>query len=253
MKRTAIVIFALLSLGTPVAGSASSAASLYNRGNELYKAGSFKEAADAYRQAVAAGVHNPELFYNLGNAELRSDRLGPAIAAYLRARRLAPRDPDIKFNLDYARGKISAKLPEVPPDPLTRILDFFVGRVSANEAMITLAACYWAAAFAGLGLILARGERLRRLCRRALTVTLALGVLFLPIAGVRMRRDLLTDSAVMMVKDTARSGPDETNSALFELSEGVEVTVGECESGWCRVSARGGFNGWMPAKSFERL
>lgn len=253
MKRAALVLLTLLAFGLPSAVVASSAASLYNRGNELYKAGSFKEAADAYRQAVAAGVRNPELYYNLGNAELRSDRLGPAIAAYLRARRLAPRDPDIKFNLDYARGKISAKLPEVPPDPLTRILDFFVGRVSANEAMISLAACYWAAALAGLGLILARGERLRRFCRRAVIVALTLAVLFMPVAGVRVRRDLLTDTAVMMVKDTARSGPDETNAALFELAEGVEVTVGECESGWCRVSARGGFNGWMPAKSFDRL
>jgi len=33
----------------------------------------------------------------------------------------------------------------------------------------------------------------------------------------------------------------------------MDVVVGQCESGWCRVSAPGGFMGWVPADSFERL
>ena len=80
-----------------------------------------------------------------------------------------------------------------------------------------------------------------------------MAVLFAPVAAVRVHRDLFTEQAVMLVKDTARSGPGETNSKLFELAEGVEVEVGQCESGWCQVSPRDGFNGWVLAKDFERL
>jgi tetratricopeptide (TPR) repeat protein len=249
----ATIIAAALALAG-LAAFSSSPASLYNRGNQLYKAGKFIDAADSYRQAVTAGANNAELFYNLGNAELRSGRLGPAVASYLRAGRLDPRDPDLRANLDYARSRIKTKLPELEAGPLTRAFNFLVGLVSANEAIAALAALYWLIAAALLVLILADGERLRRAARLGLYVAVVLFVLFLPFAAVRVKRDLLTSRAVIVAAvQTARSGPGETNATLFELSEGMEVTVGTCENGWCRVSAGGGFLGWVPAGSFEEI
>ncbi len=242
-------------LVTPLALSAStSAASLYNRGNELYKSGNFEEAAKTYEEALKTGVRDPDLYYNLANARLRTGELGQAAANYLRARELAPRDPDIAFNLALARERIRARLPDIPKGPFTRAFDAVAGYLSANEWTILVACLYWVlAALVVLRLVSGR-ETLTRASLAGIRVAAVLLAIALPFAAAGVKRDLLTPRAVVMAdKSVARSGPGEDNAELFELFEGMDVTVSSCDSGWCRVSAPGGFIGWVKAEDVERL
>jgi hypothetical protein len=234
--------------------ASTSAAALYNRGNELYKDGKFGEAREAYKQALATGVANAALYFNLGNAELRSGRLGPAIADYLRAQRLRPRDPDISFNLEYARQRIAALPEDLPRGPFTKAFNYVTGALSANEWTMVALGAYWMMCAAWIALIVSGGRSGRQASRMLVYAALVILVMALPFAGTRIKRDHLTPRGVMVVeKITARSGPGNENAALFELYEGVDVVVGQCERGWCRVSAQGGFMGWVKADSFERL
>lgn len=255
MRRLALIGLLAAIMALPLAGAGSSAATaLYNRANQLYQDGNYRAAAGKYREAVAAGGGAASLYYNLGNAELRSGRLGPAIAAYLRAQRLAPRDRDVKFNLEYARARIKARLPELPRSAIYRAFDRVVGFLNVNEWTLLVLAAYWLAAILTIVLILARGETARRVSRYLLYVCAATALVSLPFAATRVSRDHLTPRAVIMdEKAGARSGPGEDNAELFELYEGMDVTVGQCDSGWCRISAPGGFIGWVEARTFERL
>lgn len=252
-SRAALLLLLLVLVATP-ASSSTSATALYNRGNDFYQAGSYQQAREAYLQALTTGLVNSELYFNLANAELRAGLLGPAVAHYLRAQRLDPRDPDLGFNLEYARGRIKARLPELPQGPLRRAFDRAVGFMSANEWSLLLIGAYWLAAAAAIGLILAPADLARLAFRYLLFVALAGLILAAPFAATSVKRDLFTPRAVIMVdKVTARSGPGPDNAELFELYEGMDVAVGQCESGWCRVSAPGGFIGWVTADSFENL
>jgi len=236
------------------AQASTSAASLFNRGNELYKDGEFEQARDAYRHALDSGVDNAALYFNLGNAELRSGRLGPAIADYMRAQRLKPRDPDISFNLEYARQRIAAFPEDLPRGPFTKAFNYVTASLSANEWTVVVLGAYWMMCAAWVALIISGRQSVRQASRMLVYAALVLLILALPFAGTRVKRDHLTPRGVMVVeKITARSGPGKENAALFELYEGVDVVVGQCERGWCRVSAKGGFMGWTPAESFERL
>lgn len=253
-SRLPLALIAALLLSPALLKAQDSALTLLRQGNELYKTGKFESAAQTYQKAVATGIQNPDLFYNLGNAQLKAGRLGPAIAAYLRAQRLEPRDPDVAFNLEYARKKIAAPLPETLPGPLAKAFHLVADFLSAGEWTALCIGVYWLLGLAAITAILARGFQANRAARLLLWVSIALLAGALPFAAYRVKQDVFTERAVIVAdKVTARSGPGDENAALFELAPGIDLAVGQCQSGWCRVSAPGGFIGWVPANQFERL
>lgn len=253
LVRTMLLGGALL-LFPAFSDAANSAAALYNRGNELYKAGGYQAAKEAYKKALTTGTPNAQLYYNLGNAQLRTGKLGSAIASYLRAKRLRPRDPDIIFNLEYARTKIKARLIEPPRGPAGRALDMALDSLNANEWTAVVLGAYWLSAMCIVVIILGKTDRIRRASRFIIYVGIMVLVVAAPFASIRVKRDLVTPRVVIMLdKVTVRSGPGEDNKEQFDLYEGMDMVVGQCESGWCNVSAPGGFNGWAPAESFEWL
>jgi hypothetical protein len=257
MKRTLFFLCALLIAALFLSAhskASTSAVSLYNRGNELFKGGKIDEARDAYQKAVDAGAIDAALFFNLANAEFRSGNLGRAILNYLRAQRLAPRDSDIEFNLEYARSKIAARPQELEKGPFTRVFNAVTNFLSADEWTLCALISYWAACLAVVGLIYFRQGTASKTARVMLYTSLIVLALLLPFAATRVKRDVFTPRAVIVAEKTvARSGPGEDNAGLFDLHEGIDVAVGQCEMGWCRVSAPGGFIGWVEAKSFERF
>ena len=68
MKRTRLILFvgalALFSC-TVLAQTLDDA---FNRGNELYRAGKYQEAAKEYESIIKQGMVSAELYFNLGNA-----------------------------------------------------------------------------------------------------------------------------------------------------------------------------------------
>ncbi|MGL4206374.1 MAG: VWA domain-containing protein [Aeromonadaceae bacterium] len=72
------------------------------RGNALFRARHFAEAAEAYRQSDTA-----EGWYNLGNALANQQRLDDAIAAYDEALNIAPDLEDARYNRDLIKQWLS--------------------------------------------------------------------------------------------------------------------------------------------------
>ena len=114
MKRLFIVaLIAVAMLGLFVANQAlllakspETAGDAMSIANQLYEAGQYAQAAQAYQQLVNQGYGDGALFYNLGNAHFKQGDYGRAILNYRRAQQLAPRDPDIETNLALARAQV---------------------------------------------------------------------------------------------------------------------------------------------------
>src|SRR5437868_15297641 len=87
-----VVIFAALCIATP-------ARAQFEKANQEYAAGQFKEAVNDYEALVKNGEYSANVFYNLGNAYFRVQDFGKAILNYERALALDRNHPEAQANL----------------------------------------------------------------------------------------------------------------------------------------------------------
>ena len=84
------------------------------KGNALYKGGSYNKAIDEYKQLVDEGYSGVALFYNLGNSYYRIGKLGYAILYYEKALKLSPSDEDVQHNLNFAKLSTVDRIQPLP-------------------------------------------------------------------------------------------------------------------------------------------
>ena len=222
-----------------------------SRGNDLYRNGDFAGAAAAYGSLVEEGVHHETVYYNLGCALARQGRLGEALLSFRRAELFSPWDDDIAANLAWVRARLSdERSAAISPEA------FFhkaAALIPERAALILLLVFEYAAAL----LFIAAFVRMRKkLAARALTGT---GVVLLLLGFLAGASGLTADrlksrhsgGVVIAERTDARSGPAESNPALFTIHEGFEVEIRDARDGWVRISAPGGLAGWIPCEGIR--
>ncbi len=83
-------------------------AAYFNMGNVYYDAKKWKEAEQAYLNALSAARNKTDkarVWHNLGNTYLAQDQYREAVKAYKEALKLRPDDEDTRYNLAYALSK----------------------------------------------------------------------------------------------------------------------------------------------------
>lgn len=254
LALAAVAWGAASSAGGALADTEGALHALFESGNEAYEAGSYEEAASAYRGVLDEGIDSAAVHYNLGNALFKLNELGPAIAEYERAARLDPADADIRANLEYLRSLLVDRI--VPASsPMSALgIGYLLGLTSpAQDAAIFLAA--WLAAGTAIGVfIVARGSRVRRaalyLACAALVPALAAG------ASLSLKHYLeatRVHGIVVEQEVAVLSGAGEGNPALFTVHEGLKVLIRSRAGGWVQVSLPDGLTGWMPEQAVERI
>jgi hypothetical protein len=241
----------LLGVWGAAAGPDDSAETLFHRGLELYEAGKYEEAAQAFSNLLAQGVDDPAGHYNLANCLFKTGRLGPSIYHYRRAHALAPRDEDIAANLDYARFLALDALEDEAAATDLRVEGWF-DRVTPDEAF-RIAAGIWV--LAGLmGMLWQLAPVGRASFRRSFVALLALWVIVSSVAWTVEARARRVDEAVVLDRESkVRNGPGESFDTAFVLHEGAEVVV-EAERGtWTEISLPGDLRGWISSDSIGRL
>src|SRR6266705_6450865 len=122
----------------------------FDKANQEYAQGHFKEAIAGYETLVRSGLLSANLFYNLGNAYFRASDFGHAILNYERALALERHHPEAAANLQIARDE--ARALELQQSWLERYLQF----ASINQYSIAAAIAFWVGAFCTVILIFAR-------------------------------------------------------------------------------------------------
>ena len=241
-----------------VARSPETATDTMLTASQLYEAGQYAEAAQAYQHLVDQGFADSALYYNLANANFKQGDYGRAVLNYLRAERLDPRDPDVQANLALARAQTTDQLEVAQPTGLAGALSqASQSWLGLNElAMITLASWILVVFLAILLTSVKPGGAVQRGVRAALVMTAL--VLFAGIIMLGMRLHLENDrtAAVVMVPEVAvASGPGAQYVIEFELHSGAEVELLETRGSWNRVALPGeeGLEGWVPAAAVEAV
>ena len=240
--RVVATVLMLIVLALPL--RAQEEADAVARGNELYRAGDFAAAAQAYREAIEQGQDGPRVHYNLGNALYLSERPGEAIAHYLAAVRMAPRDDDVRANLERAYAQRSVGPPAPPVSWLHAMLEHLTGRFTLADLAVAAAVCWWATVGAAALLILGvrRPHRVRRLVWglgviTALLIALALGRWW---GYHHLERAVIVAEAGQIC-----TGPGESFEVVESAGEGVVVRVVRRDARWAEVVGESGTHGWI--------
>jgi hypothetical protein len=233
---------------------AQSPEDLFNRGNELYRAGKFQEAAKEYESIIKQGKVSAELFFNLGNTYYRDRQLARAILSYERAALLHPGDPDIDHNLKLAYLRTIDRIEPVPDMFLIQWMHAAGSLIPSDTVRVLFIFC-WILFFGSLAtMYLILRPALLRAMRLVFFLSCILVVLCIAMFGIQSFRDTVQDKAIITAQTvTAKSSPDAKSVDAFVIHEGVKVKFTDAVGDWVKVTLVDGKIGWIQADQCERI
>jgi tetratricopeptide (TPR) repeat protein len=248
-----IICSGLVSLLVSI-GSAQTHEEIFNRGNELYRAGKFQEAILQYKGILKQGYVSAELYFNLGNAYYRSEQLAHAILSYERAAQFRPNDPDIEHNLKLVYLKTIDRIEPVPDMFLIQWMHV-VGSLMLPETVRVLFILSWILLFGSLAVMyLVLRPDVLRAARISFFIAIACVALWAAMLGIQSFQDTAQDKAIITAQIvTAKSSPDAKAVDAFVVHEGVKVKLTDAVSNWVKITLIDGKVGWIPAEQCERI
>jgi hypothetical protein len=255
-------------------GQHPSARDLFERGNELYEAGEFEDAAAVYGEAAQLGVASADLYYNFGNAYYKAGYPGRAVLMYERALRLAPRDDDTKTNLQLVKSLLRDKQFVEEPGFVARVVTWLHNRLNLREALILTSILYIVLTLVTIGFVfrdtgivgrlypgisLVSPGRILGLDKSQDFVLAILTLVVLMSASgasslVKYRAESTRKAAIIVDEEVPVFGGPDTDSTLqFKIHEGTRVVTDETRPGWVQIHLPGDLEGWISSKSLERI
>ena len=239
------VLFFLAGLAPTAHAQLKSAVQAFDEGNELYRAGDYQGAVDAYRQAIEGGYTSDALYYNLGNAWYRLDNLGQAIRYYEKARLLAPENAELLHNLEIARAKTVDQFSQLPAPAW---VSWWENTIATNGGrwLFWTGFLFYLIAIGVAAYRIRTGKRNPWL-RRGMTVALLLGALLLVAAFSASLQSIDALQAVILAEEVdLRTAPNEAGAIEIEIHEGLVVDVLQRNNDWIEVRLPNGATGWVP-------
>jgi len=212
--------------------------------NEAYANGDYQKAIELYHAVIQSGHPTGSLYFNLGNCYYRMDQVGWAILFYERAMRYIPDDPDLLFNLKHARNQVEDQAEKKTSVPLKSTLNRF-----------NLSELFWCMMICNIGfwgiLIIRRFHRSEWSYYTfvVLSILWAISLFSFSIKWYDFQYD--KRGIVVSSKSIVRAGPDERETALFELHSGSIVGCERHEGNWRLVQFSKGKRGWAKIDTIE--
>ncbi len=216
--------------------------------NRAYKNGQYPAAVDGYRDLIAAGFDNGQVYYNLGNAYFRMGATGQAILSYERAHLLIPRDDDLAFNLALARNQAVDATHDSQAMPLGGLL----GLDSLNLYEVCLG-------FVGINALffVILGGRLFWKTEWSYYTIIFMGIIVgIAACGFALKwyTAATDDRAVILAPEVVvRAGPNAGDTVLFKIHAGTIVQYERAEEEWVLLHLSADKRGWAAADQLERI
>lgn len=241
---------------------------LFQRANQQYNNGQYREAAQMLEKLVASKEWaHFAVFYNLGNTYVRLQRYGLALAYYRKAQRLRPNHLNLLHNVQTIYRRLGKTNPHQGAH--AKFLFWYY--------LLDLKWTFYAVVFFTSFALFLWAVYIRRKTRgwvglRWPLATLGTFALLMWLSfGIKLYQErYVTSGIIVEARVTARSGYGDQFEPLFRLTETDDVTVKEqitvsTPSGkqkWCRVEAtfyskkekrRIRKVGWIPARAIKTI
>jgi hypothetical protein len=254
---TACAGLVVLALSAPA--GAETVHQLFEKANERYWKGEYREAVDVYYEILHLGVEDTDLWYNTATAYARMGEFGRAAYFYEKVLRVRPRDRAAQHNLSVIRSTVARELSKtrknVDVNPRETVWEGILSWFTPNELAVVFLVFYYAFFVALV---------VRRFMHRPVgRVTSSLFVvifLVLWIASGAMlfgkyrshfvsRTAVVLESGVVMVHE----GPDAQSPRVFDVLEAQRVRVLDTSGDWMHIRDDRDREGWLHADQLGRL
>lgn len=243
-----LIVFSFLASG--LSSADVSLEDIYQRGLEAYQNEQWSLAIQEFESVLRSGYESDVLYYNLGNAYYRAGHVAGAVWAFEQALRLNPNDIDARYNLSLANLRVQDRidLPNIP---------FYIRFYRAVRESLTPGE--WIQWVSIVLFLVALSFALSRILQRtwlgwAVIPGIAVAILLFLIAldsitvTNRTREGIIYDQIVV-----AYSAPSVRATKLFELHEGLKVSIPEQNDEWFQIELLDGKTGWIPKDKLRQL
>ena len=216
------------------------------KGNALYKEGSYNKAIDVYNQLVDEGYSGVALFYNLGNSYYRVGKIGYAILYYEKALKVSPSDEDVNHNLNFARLSTVDRIQPLPRFFLFDWWEAILSSFTENGWAYIVFVIYLV-----LLILIALYFFSRSVFQQKLIFFSGIAVVFIlaiciSLLIVKVNRDNTVKSGVIVEQAvTVKSSPEPNSTDAFVIHEGLKVNLEDKLDNWVKIRLADGKVGWI--------
>ena len=252
-KGLIILIFSVFGMNSQFMANEGHYEDLYEKANEVYKAGNYDSAKVLYSEIIQNGMVSSELFYNLGNTFYKKGNIPEAILFFERARRLSPNDEDIKYNLDIANTYITDKIAPLENVFFTKWWESitYAFSVTTWSVLFILLLLSAAALFTLFGV--SNNRKVKQLGLLGGGFVLGASVVVILLTNSAFNKLNLNQAIVFSPTVNIKSEPGLNAMDQFVIHEGLKVKIIDTDGDWTRIRLSDGNSGWLQSQSIEKI
>ena len=214
----------------------------YEKGLDAYRNHQYELAIQEFETVLNNNWDASELYYNLGNSFYRHGNTAGAVWAYENCLRLSPNNTDAEYNLKLANLKVKDRI-DFPNPPI--YLKWYLGIKEHYTPSI------WVNITLFIFLLLSFSITIPRILSSVsliyipgILVTLFFCSLLFTFHSI-WTKNSVNEGIVYYSIVEARSEPNTFSARLFEVHEGLKVSVNQISDGWVKIELLDGKSGWV--------
>ena len=238
LRRLLLLFF----IASPLFAVGEDISQFYKNGMDAYKNGQYDLAIQEFESILSNNWDSSELYYNLGNAFFRSGNTAGAVWAFESCLKLSPTHSDAQYNLKLANLKVIDRM-DLPEPPL-----YLKWYLSMKEQFTPSA---WINITLFIFLLFSLFVTVNRIVffsivqnLRGVILTIFFISLFLTFHSIWTDKSLNL-GVIYSLKAEVRSEPNTFSTRLFEVHEGLKVSINQLENNWVKIELLDGKTGWI--------
>lgn len=226
----------------------------FEKGNELYQKGNYKEAITAYESVLDSKKQSAELYFNLGNCYYKLNKVAPSIYNYEKALVLNPNDVEIQNNLKFAHKLQIDEIKEMPKVGFARLIRDFTANFHYNTwAWISVSFAFLFLLFF-LGYYFSQTTVSKRIFFFGMFIVVFL-ILISVLAALFEKNNYDNEKPAIVFAEVVavKSEPKTSSSDVLVLHEGTKVYVLEVLDNWKKIQLTDGTEGWIENNAIKEV
>ena len=236
-----ILIYSLLLLDSALAAQIQ-IGEIYSNGLLAYKKGQYDLSIQEFETILSNQKESPELYYNLGNSYYRIGNISGAIWSYESCLKLMPAHKNAIYNLKLANLKVIDKL-DMPSPPIYLDLYFNIMDWLSFSGWFQLL-LFMLLLISSLVTIVNYYKSPILKIFQILFIILFFLLLFITIHSYW--NNMYNIKGIIYSNNVeVKSEPNELSTYLFQINEGLKVTILQDRNQWIEIELLDGKRGWV--------